>query len=133
MIIEVIEEVDLIGEVVERFERRKNGMEVVVVVDIEEAIVFEMVRKPKSESEVFLKFERKFRERFRVVRGVVGSVVRSVVKGVVNGVVKSVKKGVVKIVNKGVVKIVNKGVVKIVNKGVVKIVNNGVVKKSGVR
>ena len=129
MIIEVIEEVDLRGEVVERFERRKNGMEVVVVVDIEEAIVFEMVRKPKSESEVFLKFERKFREWFRVVRGVVGSVVRSVKKGVVrSGVEGVVMSGV-----EGVVRSVNKGVVKSVNKGIVKIVNKGVVKKSGVR
>jgi hypothetical protein len=41
-IIEVIEEVDLRGGGVERFERRKNEMEGDVI--IEEAIVFEMVR-----------------------------------------------------------------------------------------
>jgi len=64
VIIEVIEEVDLRGGVIERFERRKNDMEGYVI--IEEAIVFEMVREPKSESEVFLKFERKFREMIRV-------------------------------------------------------------------
>jgi hypothetical protein len=42
VIIEVIEEVDLRGGGVERFERRKNEMEGDVI--IEEAIVFEMVR-----------------------------------------------------------------------------------------
>jgi len=93
----VIEELYLRGGVIERFEERKDGVEGYVI--IKEAIIFERVRKPKSESEVFLKFERKRRFARFVVKS---RVVEVIVEGIVEVIVEGIDKRVVEVIVEGI-------------------------------